>query len=60
MHRFDAFVVAPVTGRIVGALGMIAGTRVEGVEGGGYIYWTSRDPDLVNSSIIEMDINVGG
>lgn len=41
LHNVDDpndYAVAPVTGRIVGALGMIPNARVSGQTGGGYIY----------------------
>ena len=28
-------------------------------EGGGYLYWTSRTPDLLNSTVLAIDIDAG-
>ncbi len=49
--------IASTTGRIVGALSMIAGPRVKGQAGGGYIYDFGRigkDDPLVGKSIIVL------
>ena len=51
------YAVAPVTGRIVGSLGMIAGPRVKGRTGGGYIFDFGRigeDGDLIGKSFVVL------
>ncbi len=51
------YAIAPVTGRIVGSLGMIAGPRVKGTTGGGYIYDFGRigkDDPLIGKSFVVL------
>lgn len=49
------YAVAAVTGRIVGSLGMIAGVRVKGQTGGGYIYDFGRigsEDELIGKAFV--------
>lgn len=51
------YAIVPVTGRIVGALSMIAHSRINGKAGGGYVYDFGRlgeDADLIGKSFVVL------